>query len=380
MTNTRSRTSGFGHVERLESGRWRARYTGPDGLRRSQSFLTKTDARRWLATAQADIVRKAWRAPEGGQRTVGAYAVDYFSRSDLRSSTKELYESVWRTHLQDTWARVPVGDVTTQRVRQWHEVAAKAVKPTALVQAYRLLRALLNVAVADEVIATNPCRLRAAGVQKAARPSRSLTVREVHALAEQVPQRYVALILTLAFGGLRFGEATALRRRDVSIDGTSLTIARSVRRVGGSWLVGEPKTGAGRRTVTLPASVAARLLRHLDTYVGTGEDALVFGTRTGNFLAGSNFNATFHRAVQACELNPVRVHELRHTGATLAAATGASTAELMHRLGHASPAAALIYQHATTHRDAEIARALDALVTGDKVVAIRRRPGTSRAS
>jgi integrase len=379
MAKTRSRTSGFGHIERLESGRWRARYTGPDGLRRSQSFVTKTDARRWLATAHADIVRKAWRAPEGGQRTLVAYASDYFSRTDLRASTKELYESVWRMHLQDTWGTVPVGDVTTQRVRQWHETAAKTVKPTALVQAYRLLRALLNVAVADEVIATNPCRLRAAGVQKAARPSRSLTVGEVHGLAEQVPQRYAALILTLAFGGLRFGEATALRRRDVSADGAAVTVARSVRRVGGQWLVGEPKTGAGRRSVTLPASVAARLVMHLDTYVTNDEDALVFGTSTGNFLAVSNFNGTFRRAVEACDLSPVRVHELRHTGATLAAASGASTAELMHRLGHASPAAALIYQHATTHRDAEIARALDALVTADKVVPVRRRPGASRA-
>lgn len=118
---------------------------------------------------------------------------------------------------------------------------------------------------------------------------------------------------------------------------------------------------------------------HLDTYVTNDEDALVFGTSTGNFLAVSNFNGTFRRAVEACGLSPVRVHELRHTGATLAAASGASTAELMHRLGHASPAAALIYQHATTHRDAEIARALEALVTADKVVPIRRRPGASRA-
>jgi len=69
----------------------------------------------------------------------------------------------------------------------------------------------------------------------------------------------------------------------------------------------------------------------------------------------------FQRAADACKLPPVRVHELRHTGATLAASTGASTAELMHRLGHATPAAALIYQHATAYRDGEIARALDAL-------------------
>ena len=377
--STRPRTSAFGHVELLASGRWRARYTGPDGKRRSMSFTTKTDARRWLATSQADVVRKAWRAPEGGQRTVGAYAADYLTRSDLRASTRQLYDGLWRLHLKDPWDQVGVGDATPQRVRQWHEAATHTVKPTALVQAYRLLRALLNVAVADEIIATNPCRLRSAGVHKPARPTRSLTVREVHALAEKMPARYAVLVLTLAFGGLRFGEATALRRRDVSSDGTAVTIERSVRRVKGQWVVGPPKTEAGRRTVAMPASVGVRLVAHLDANVPESPDALVFGTSKGNFLGASNFNATFRRAADACKLGPVRVHELRHTGATLAAATGASTAELMHRLGHASPAAALIYQHATTHRDIEIARALDALATGADIVPLRPRARSSRA-
>jgi integrase len=110
--------------------------------------------------------------------------------------------------------------------------------------------------------------------------------------------------------------------------------------------------------------VAEAVAVHLGEHVPPDSEALAFGTSTGNFVARSNFGATFRRAVKACGLSPVRVHELRHTGATLAAATGASTAELMHRLGHASPAAALVYQHAVAHRDEEIARALDTLATG----------------
>lgn len=98
---TKLRTSSFGHVEPMASGHWRTRYTGPDGQRRSKSFDTKTDARRWLATSQADVVRRAWRAPERRQRTVGAYATDYLARTDLRASTRELYEGVWRLHLRE---------------------------------------------------------------------------------------------------------------------------------------------------------------------------------------------------------------------------------------------------------------------------------------
>lgn len=341
--------------------------------------MTKADARAWLATVHADVVRKAWRAPEEGRRTLGAYAADYVARSDLRESTRGLYASLWRHHLALTWETVAVADVTPQRVRQWYERATRTTRPTALAQAYRLLRSLLSVAVEDNVIAANPCRLRSAGTPKPARPSRALTVTEVQALAAAVPDRYGALVLVLAFGGLRFGEATALRRCDVSPDGASVTVERSARHVGGRWLIGPPKTDAGIRTVFLPAFVAAALEAHLGEHVPKDDNSLVFGTASGNFLARSNFGATFRRAVQACGLPPVRVHELRHTGATLAAATGASTAELMHRLGHASPAAALVYQHDVADRDAEIARALDALVTGGDVVPIQAARGASRA-
>jgi integrase len=359
--------AGFGAVDKLPSGRWRARCTGPDGKRRASTFSTKSDARAWLATQQADAVRSVWRAPESGRRTVGEYATDYLARGDLRESTRALYAGLWRLHLADDWGSMPVGDVTPAKVRAWHTGAARTTGPTALAQSYRLLRSVLGVAVADEVIAANPCKLRNAGTPRAGRPSRALTAAEAQALADHLGQhsrtaRYRALVLVLAFGGLRFGEATALRRCDVLDSGARLRVERAVRFFGGKWLVGEPKTEAGRRTVSLPGAVAAALAAHMDRFVPDSPDALVFGTRSGQFLGAANFGQTFRRAAQAVGLPPVRPHELRHTGATLAAATGASTKELMRRLGHSSPAAALIYQHAADERDGEIARALDTMI------------------
>ena len=131
-----------------------------------------------------------------------------------------------------------------------------------------------------------------------------------------------------------------------------------MRRVGPKWVVGEPKTDAGHRTVTLPTAIAAVLEDHLKKHVGTSSETLLFSTSSGGYLARSNWNSTFRRAADAIGLPAVRPHELRHTGATLAAATGATTKELMRRLGHSSPAAALLYQHAADDRDATIARAL----------------------
>ncbi|MGY1846102.1 site-specific integrase [Blastococcus sp. SYSU DS1021] len=300
------------------------------------------------------------------RRTVGDYAEDYLARNDLRASTRVLYAGLWRHHLAEAWGDVLVDEVTPAAVRSWHAKAGRTTGPTALAQSYRLLRAMLNVAVADEVIASNPCRLRGAGTPKVSRPSRALTATEALQLAEQLgrdrrTERYRPLVLVLAFGGLRFGEATALRRSDV-LSGGRRRVERSVRRVGSEWVVGDPKTDAGRRTVTLPAAVAAVLEDHLEKHVAASPDALLFSTSSGSYLARSNWNSTFRRAADAIGLPAVRPHELRHTGATLAAATGATTKELMRRLGHSSPAAALLYQHAADDRDAEIARALDAML------------------
>ncbi len=151
------------------------------------------------------------------------------------------------------------------------------------------------------------------------------------------------------------------------------TVERSVRYLQGRWLVGPPKTDAGRRTVALPQFVAVQVAAHLDAHVGAHPDALLFATPSGRFLSGANFGVTFRRAAERAGLPPVRVHKLRHTGATLAATPGASTAELMRSLGHSSPDAALVYQHAAADRDAEIARALDTLADAAPVVPIRPR-------
>ncbi len=356
----------FGSVDRLPSGRFRARYVGPDGRRHTKIFRAKADAWAWLASEQTDLLRKSWRAPKTSGRTVGEYAEDYLARNDLRESTRVLYAGLWRHHLAKVWAHVPVDEVTPAGVRSWHAKAGGSTRPTALAQSYRLLRAILNVAVADEAIPSNPCRLRGAGTPKASRPSRALTAAEALQLAKQLgrdrrTERYRALLLVLAFGGLRFGEATALHRSDV-LPGGRLRVERSVRRVSGRWVVGEPKTDAGHRTVTLPAAIAAVLEEHLEKHVEAAPGALLFPTSTGGYLARSNWNSTFRRAANAIGLPAVRPHELRHTGATLAAGTGATTKELMRRLGHSSPAAALLYQHAADDRDADIARALDAML------------------
>jgi integrase len=230
-----------------------------------------------------------------------------------------------------------------------------------------LLRAVLNTAVEDGLIARNPCRVKGAGADNT--PERpTISVDQVYAIAGAIVPRYRALVLLAAFTGLRLGELRALRRKRLDLDAATVTVAPedgNVQRdrtgaVHFTW----PKSRAGARTVALPAPVVEEMRAHLELVGAHGPDALVFpadksvdGTRPFHAEA---FGRQWRKALAAVETLPPGLvfHDLRHTGNTLAAATGASTRELMARMGHASPRAALIYQHASAERDRAIADAL----------------------
>jgi integrase len=129
--------------------------------------------------------------------------------------------------------------------------------------------------------------------------------------------------------------------------------------------VKDPKTDAGKRVVAIPEAVLPELWTHLDRFAEPGPDGLIFVGPHGGRLRRHNFRKQWIKACRAAgipvNLNP-HFHDLRHTGNTLAAGTGASVKELMARMGHASPRAALIYQHATSKRDQLIAAAMNAQI------------------
>jgi integrase len=149
-------------------------------------------------------------------------------------------------------------------------------------------------------------------------------------------------------------------------------VAEQVTEIDGRFTWGPPKTEAGRRTVTLPAVAAAALAEHLATYSQPGPDGLVFTSTEDGLLRRSNFNRRVWRpATRAAGLVGLRFHNLRHTSATLSIAAGASTRELMARMGHSSSAAALRYPHVMAGRDAAIAAALDELIEAASALAER---------
>ncbi len=218
-------------------------------------------------------------------------------------------------------------------------------------------RNLTHVRVDDELVAL---RLLADRRDELGR-TRTQTINRLHRLR--------ALVLVAGFTSLRYGELVALRRDDVNTRTGAITVrATLVERQDGSLLFGPPKTEAGRRTVTVPKAIRADLSEHLRLYVASDGQALVFTGVTGAPLRRSNFQRTsrWTESVAAVGLPGFHFHDLRHTGNNLAAATGASLRDLMHRMGHQSTRAALIYQHATERRDREIAAGLSAHIERER--------------
>jgi integrase len=166
------------------------------------------------------------------------------------------------------------------------------------------------------------------------------------------------MVLLAAWCGLRFGELAELRRADVDLAHGELRVRRGVVRAGGQWIAGTPKSPAGVRNVAIPPHLTDVVRDHLAGHTGREPGALLFTAQSGSYLTPGGLYDYFYPARLAAGRPDLRFHDLRHTGATLAAAAGGTIAELMRRLGHSTPGAAMRYQHAADDRDAAIAAAL----------------------
>ncbi|MGH3928827.1 MAG: tyrosine-type recombinase/integrase, partial [Pseudonocardiaceae bacterium] len=366
----------FGNVRQLPSGRWQVRYRGPDGRVRSlpRTFETKRDAERTLSVVEVQLMRDEWTDPKRGVVKLGDYAGRWITeRPGLRPGTEQLYRRLLGKYLVPQLGAVPLNGITTASVREWRsELILSGVSQTMAAKAYRLLRAvLMTAAVEDRLIPRNPCQIRGADKEFAEeRPV--LTVAQVLALAELMPYRkYRALVLVAAFCSLRWGEVTALRRCDVAPDGSWIRVdSQFVELIGRGLVRTPPKSRAGTRTITVPAAVRPDLVAHLREFVAPRAEALVFTMLRGGAMRRGNFNplVQWGKAVAGIGAPGFRFHDLRHTGNTLAA-PGASLRDLMTRMGHDSPRAAMIYQHATAVEDRAIADRLSGLVDAHRAEA-----------
>jgi integrase len=384
----------FGAIRKLPSRRWQAQYrVAGKFVPAPRTFSTKKEAALWLSSVETDIARGSWVNPNAGTLTLAEYAKAWLQgHVAIGPRTREIYDAQLRLYILPSIApSVPalgekrLVDIHPELVREWYRVLQEERSASIAAKSYTRLRQILSQAVKDERIARNPCKIDGGGVERSPE-QRFPTIADLYEIANLVPRRYRVVILLAGFGGLRQGELFALRRRDVDLESGTVRVERKrLRLESGQVIEGEPKSAAGRRVISLPATVTTELERHLDTFCGPSGDDYVFTSPEGHPLERSNFRyRVWVPASEAAGVAGLRFHDLRHAAGTLAARTGATAKELMARLGHSSSRAAMIYQHAADERDRLIADRLDVMIAEERrrnVVAIAeaaRRKGRSK--
>jgi integrase len=331
----------FGNIRKLPSGRYQASYKGPDGRRHPapSTFDSRQYAERYLSRVSAAIQEDRWVSPDAAKYApkvpqFGEYATAWLKGRDLAGGTRMLYRIILHGHILPTFEEVPLTAITPAAVREWHAGLRTQTGPTQRARAYSLLRTILGTAVTDDIIPANPCRVRGAGQAKTVRKVRPATLAELEALAATMPERYRLMVLLAAWCAMRFGELAELRRADVDVRNSVIRIRRAVARTDDGPVVKDPKSHAGKRDVNIPPHLMPAVRDHLASHTKPGQDALLFpAVHGGGHMNPATLRRVYHPAREAAGRPDLRFHDLRHTGAVLAAATGATLAEMMARPG-----------------------------------------------
>lgn len=389
----RARTDAWGSIRALPSGRLQARYIGPDGARYtakteagvSITFGTKTDARAWLNKVHKSILDGTWESPServarlereaaaSKAQRFATYAETWISQRRNRLGKHLSPKTQYDYRLQVKGGLAPFADlslaeITPARVREWHAERA-AVAATAAGNESRLLRAILNTAIIDEIITKNPVE-SAMAMSKTGIKHRPPTMDELQKMLEAIEPRFRFAIILAAYGGNRLSEWRALRRSDLQKVGSRYQVhtSRQAYHVPKQGWVVEPlkdKDQDASRLVTLPAAATEEVEAHLQRFVERSPTSLLFPPGPNSeFLHNAQWNDAWNKARDAAGLRVAkaeggwdyisREHDLRAFAGTMYAQGGATIAETMEFLGHSTTAAAMAYQK-TTGREAELA-------------------------
>ena len=362
----------FGNIRQLPSKRYQATYQGPDGRRHKgwSTFLSEGDAASWLRDEEILIDRAEWTPPANRKPvtlmaplTLREYAASNIRRratrlrKPIRPTSVDLYNRLLDLCILPTLGDLALVDITPAITRRWYD-GLPAKNPTQNGNAYALLRSLLADATDEELIPRNPVRIKGAGKPAPKRTAEALNIAELTVYLLHAGDKALPLMLT-AWCALRSGEVRALRRCDVADDATALRVERTVTRIGKvdlEWHFGPPKSAAGNRTVAVPPHARPALLEHITAMddAGRSPHTLLFPAGDGSHPLNTSVLRDAHRrAAKAIGRPTLTLHDLRRTGATLAAQTGATVKELMRMLGHTQPGVAMLYQVADEQRDRE---------------------------
>jgi integrase len=328
----------MGNIQKRENGRWRARYRDPSGRERARHFARKVDAERWLVSMESTKHRGEWIDPAMSRITVGDWSQRWIDgQSQLKPQTRERYRNIVRVQVVPEWEHVRLSAISHADVVAWvAKLVSDGYAASTVRQIHRVFSLMLDLAVRDGRLPRNPT----AGVRlpRAAKGEPIfLSHTQVEELARACPG-YELFVRVLAYTGMRWGEATAVRVRRVDLMRRRIEVEHTAVELNGEMTYGTPKTHQ-RRSVPLPRSLVDELARHI---AGKQPDDLVFTTPRGEVMRNHNFRSrVFVPAARKIGMPGLTPHDLRHTAASLAVQAGANVKAVQRMLGHASAAMTL---------------------------------------
>ncbi|MGB3687160.1 MAG: tyrosine-type recombinase/integrase [Ornithinimicrobium sp.] len=323
-----------------------------DGRQQRKTFVTREDALIFKADTEG-AVRRGRRTTATGKATFGTWWDTYSQqRPNVRASTLLRSQQVARAHLLPRWADTRLVDITHSDIQGW--IGTLDVAPATVKKVYQELKSCLAAAVRSKALTENPCD----GILLPKATKHDMTIVtpvQLAALADAVPDRHRALVLTLGYAGLRIGEALALVPSDVAHG--YVNVSKTLTQTASGYEAGSPKSSAGVRSVPTPGHLQATLTEHLASYPGP----YVFSGEQGGRLQAHNFSQrTFKRAVEDVLDRPMRVHDLRHTAITYWIQAGIPLPQVVKWAGHSTASFTLDrYAHFFPKDDAQYMTLLD---------------------
>lgn len=326
------------NVRKLPSGKWQARLM-VDGNRVSKTFGTKNLAKDWIKTQEAAALVGEFTGSTP-KVTFGEFAETWLKGHTGRAKTIEAIQGDLKNHLLPTFATVLLSDISPTSVRDWHAAHLAKGTPSATSRAYRNLKAILNAAVDDQLIKSNPCTIKTAA-KTPPKEIHPLSLDELWKVHDAMDPRFQAWVLLSGYGGLRISESFGLLVSDFDPKKGTVKVTKQVQSVNGGPLeLVAPKTKAGTRTVGLPSFVSEALEAHVKTLKLKKDDPL-FPASKGGFVRINLWRDRYWKpAVSELSWSPVP-HDLRHTAASLAISVGVDIKTLQTMLGHESAALTL---------------------------------------
>lgn len=358
----------FGTVRKLPSGRFQASYIGPDGSRHNApyTFLTKGDASTWLNIVYADIARGVWVSPQAtikemqAQHTLADYIEQHIELQitrdgkPLQETTKELYRRVAKNHLKGL-GKMKLNEIRKSDVDVWYATMAKTGKLTTAAKAYTLVFSAMKRAVDDDLIAKNPCAIKGARTASSNKTIDIPDPRDIAKILHAINPKLKLLVVLQSYGGLRWGEVTALTRADlmkVIAKGNfvyEINVNKAIKFVNGKFIKGLPKTDYSIRKVQISDALTELIDALLDEMPEKSPNALIVKGEKTEYLLHSVFANNWRRALKRAGLSDKKYtgHSLRHHAGTHYAKAGANLPEIKSWIGDNSTIAVQRYLHTT---------------------------------